>query len=639
MAIFRRTRATGLLVLVVLVVACGGRDAPPEVPLPELTAFDDALTLRLAGIATTASEVRGLELNEEIEQGSLSKEQVGDYYEQAATESKLQEEINYNALNTTYRLLHMIEPDDDLLELSGEESAADLLGFYSPDSAQLVLISDSPGELSLDNEATLAHEYVHSFQDQQFDLEKAFKRVEKEQREKANTEYGDAQRALIEGDATVAEFQYVEKKVGPEGLRQWLGSSDEEAGEDAEATKERDYPAAFGRYGAFPYTYGSTFVRHLYDDGGWEAVNAAYEDPPKTEEQILHPEKYLAGEGPVELKLRDLSKDLGKGWQQETDEMFGEFDVYNWVRSTLDSELQATSAAAGWGGGRLAVYSNTLDEKQVLVQMALIWDDRDEAREFYTTFGDVIKRIDPTPAILDPSLQIVGWEAEGEVGQAWIERTSFQMVVAVQQQDLDVAKRVVEAPASIPESGRILQARQPRAAASSPIHQLEDVLLKPGDLAPGFIPVQSSDQNTQNPIFSTNVEQRMVLFANVRSEDDGVMAMVIRERGVLPAGVSWALLETEDPRILYDAFVGGFALGGEVRSFSELPVDGIGEGSVAARAEVASADGPPQVIQMVVFGRGATLALVVTFQDAAAEPIDTIALARVMDERLSRYQP
>ena len=37
--------------------------------------------------------------------------------------------------------------------------------------------------------------------------------------------------------------------------------------------------------------------------GGWDAVNALYDDLPRSTEQILHPDKYRAGEEPVAVKL------------------------------------------------------------------------------------------------------------------------------------------------------------------------------------------------------------------------------------------------------------------------------------------------------------------------------------------------
>ena len=51
----------------------------------------------------------------------------------------------------------------------------------------------------------------------------------------------------------------------------------------------------------FPYLAGSTWVSGLWASGGWDAVNAAYDQPPASTEQVLHPEKYVSGERPAEV--------------------------------------------------------------------------------------------------------------------------------------------------------------------------------------------------------------------------------------------------------------------------------------------------------------------------------------------------
>ncbi len=368
-------------------------------------------------------------------------------------------------------------------------------------------------------------------------------------------------------------------------------------------------------------------------------MNEAYEDPPKTEEQILHPEKYERDEEPVGLSLRDLSKDLGKGWKQEMDSVFGEFDVYNWLRSTLENEFQAQSAGVGWGGGRVAVYAKPEEPASVFVHVALVWDNADEAREFFTTFQDVVRLIDPKPVPLDPSGQIMAWQGDDEMGQAWIDWTSFQMVVGVAQDDLATALEAIDAPTKIPESGHLLKSRPSGPGTRPQIRRLEGVLLEVGDLPPGFVLVQSGDTELQNPVVSQGVEQRFAVFADVRSEGDGVVSLVSRVPGALPAGTSWSWLEQEDPRLIFESLVAQLLLAGNVRDFSRLPLQGIGEGVVAARGVVTPMDGSPQLVKAVVFGRGATLAIVVTFQDTSSPGMNAGQLARIMDERLRRYTP
>ena len=104
--------------------------------------------------------------------------------------------------------------------------------------------------------------------------------------------------ALIEGDATVAMEQYA--AMSPDLEEPW----DAYRAERAEGTDDR-LPDGLGKEYAFPYEAGVAFVEAVLAQGGWEAVNEVYSRPPTTTEQILHPDKYLAGEVGDVAGMRD----------------------------------------------------------------------------------------------------------------------------------------------------------------------------------------------------------------------------------------------------------------------------------------------------------------------------------------------
>lgn len=638
----RRSHALILLCLLCLTLAaCQGlrREANEErIPLPNLTPFDAALELRLAAIATKAAEVRELELNEDVTQGTLTKQQFAAYYDKVALDARLQQDTNFKALDTAFRLLHMIEPDQSILDVKGEDVAEIVLGFYVPESDHLVLISEQPETLSLDDEAALAHEFVHSFQDHAFDLDELLERAEEDLRAKGNTEYYETLDALIEGDAVVAQTEYLRAKYGEQGLNRWLASGQQEA---KERLRQNQGPPALERYTAFPYVSGSAFVRHLYDEGGWERVNDAYKDPPTTEEQILHPEKYLRGEGAQEISLRDLSDDLGEGWRQEMDTVFGEFDVYNWLRSTLENEFQASSAATGWGGGRIAVYTNELDRDSALLHIALLWDNRQEAREFYFSFSDAIKLIDPKPTPLDFSYQLFEWEANGEVGRAWVDGTTFQTVIATNRPDLDTALKAIEAPRVIQPSGFILaEAPSDAGRAAPPIRRLEEVLLQPGDLPVGYVVITTGDNSVTGAFGGEKLESRSVFYGDVRAPGEGVFASATLVNAAAGGGITWSGLSQLRPRQFFDPLLREVAVSGRIASFSRMDVRGVGAAALGARAELRpSGGGHRQRIEMIAFGRGATLVIVATIERAGSNALPIQRYARIMDERLQRFTP
>jgi hypothetical protein len=123
------------------------------------------------------------------------------------------------------------------------------------------------------------------------------------------------------------------------------------------------------------------FVAELFgtDNAGWAGVNSAYARPPITTEQILHPEKYFSDEGPQVTIIPDISSDLGKGWVQISDNTMGEFVIRTYLEEHLD-DIQAATAAEGWGGDRYSLLVGPEGERLLLSMIK--WDDFQEAAEF-----------------------------------------------------------------------------------------------------------------------------------------------------------------------------------------------------------------------------------------------------------------
>jgi hypothetical protein len=62
----------------------------------------------------------------------------------------------------------------------------------------------------------------------------------------------------------------------------------------------------------FPYLDGLYFTQRIWGRGGWDAVEAAWAEPPRSTEQVMHPERYPDDE-PVRRPV-DIAGRLGKGW-------------------------------------------------------------------------------------------------------------------------------------------------------------------------------------------------------------------------------------------------------------------------------------------------------------------------------------
>jgi hypothetical protein len=109
----------------------------------------------------------------------------------------------------------------------------------------------------------------------------------------------------------------------------------------------------------FPYDAGLSFVEGVYEKGGWAAVDRLYAKPPNSTSQILHPELYTAGIGPVAVTLGAVPATLGTGWKLTYQDTMGELQLRVWLGGEHPTDAQAKaadSAASSWAGDRIGLY-------------------------------------------------------------------------------------------------------------------------------------------------------------------------------------------------------------------------------------------------------------------------------------------
>ncbi len=268
----------------------------------------------------------------------------------------------------------LIEPDRDLGELYGDLLGEQVAGYYDPGTDEMVVVSDDDpdAEISATNQITYAHETVHALQDQHFDLETFL-----DDRQEASDDQSLAITSLIEGDATAAQIEFLIDS--PSLLIDYMRES-EARGDSTEALDSA--PAILTETLLFPYEQGQVFVTALREEGGWDKVDAAFASLPASTEQILHPQKYLQGEEPVDVKLPDVAAALGTGWTAFDTNTMGEFQTSVILNEGDVSSGDAEDAAEGWGGDRYTVVGT---EDQTVILWESVWDSDDDAQEFANT--------------------------------------------------------------------------------------------------------------------------------------------------------------------------------------------------------------------------------------------------------------
>lgn len=270
-------------------------------------------------------------------------------------------------------LFGLIEPGTDLVQLQLDLLGEQIAGYYDPETKAMVVVSTGDGErMSASDEITFAHETVHALQDQHFDLVNVFD----DAMLGGDDEYL-AMSALVEGDASLAQVQYiVEHPALLLQLQSELASLD--------STELDNAPAFISGTLLFPYDQGLNFVMALYDEGGWDLVDHAFTNLPQSTEHILHPEKYLANEAPVDVTVYDPLPALGDNWDILEVNTFGEYIIRLFLDSGEVRPSAAKDAAEGWGGDQYVVAAT--DDETALV-WATEWDSEQDANEFFEVLG------------------------------------------------------------------------------------------------------------------------------------------------------------------------------------------------------------------------------------------------------------
>ena len=303
--------------------------------------------------------------------------------------------------NVKFEALFLVGEDDDSIDVQNQNAGTSVLGFYSPARGAIVVISESGTDLQLD-ELTLAHELVHALQDQHFNLSRYNART----RDAANGESG-----LIEGDASLVEYRY-SGRCDEGGA--WNGTCLSQSGTGGGGGGLANIGTYLVKFQ--PYSDGPAFVQSLYNEGGWAAVNAAYEDVPASAEQVIHPEKYGV-DAPTDVQLEDRNTDAWERVRPPNRPDYGEvgeaaltsmvvFPLYDggariiepdaWLNRTADGELSSFDPLnyghpyrAGWDGDRLHVYVN--DANETAYVWRLVWDSPAEAEEFLEGYTQVLE--------------------------------------------------------------------------------------------------------------------------------------------------------------------------------------------------------------------------------------------------------
>ena len=243
--------------------------------------------------------------------------------------------------------LGLLPPGFDLDSATDDLETSFVFGFYDPDTAELYVKGD---QVTPFVQSVVAHELTHALDDQVFDLARLDALLEQPDEE------AFAFQGLVEGTASFVQAAF-EAQMSPE---------------DTEALEAEQYqlgleqlPAAMGLPPSLlvgsqvPYASGERFVDALVAEGGTAEIDAAYESPPVTSEQLLDPAQFAAGETTVVLRPLEAPD----GVEVADEGAFGAVDlrlldlVSDPLGSLIDPNAGTLEPVPGYGGGQFVSWT------------------------------------------------------------------------------------------------------------------------------------------------------------------------------------------------------------------------------------------------------------------------------------------
>jgi hypothetical protein len=240
---------------------------------------------RLEPLAEFVADERGEPFLEPVAVRFLDDESYADAINEGGelTDEEVEE---LETLTAHLQALGLVAEGVDLLAEVETIASAGTLAYYDPETDVITVKGE---DLGVAARVTVVHELTHAWQDQQFDLDRL-----------DDLESGQAAtlRTLAEGDASRVEDAYLAGLTNAE--RREYEQTSQGQGEEASAAIA-DVPDVLQASFGAPYALGPSFVAILGAIGGDDEVDAAFEDPPLSDADLIDPARWFEGVEPVEV--------------------------------------------------------------------------------------------------------------------------------------------------------------------------------------------------------------------------------------------------------------------------------------------------------------------------------------------------
>jgi hypothetical protein len=295
---------------------------------------------RVVDLAAFVENERGLRFDHPVSVDFLTAEQYSQRTRVDESELTSGDRRMIEEGTAPLRALGLVPADFDPVESANDLSDTATVAFYDPLTERIAVRGT---DMTTDLRVTLAHELVHVLQDQHFDLEDMLEEVD------PTGDQLTGYLALIEGDATRIQQAYV-RSLPTDERDGYLDDADQSSGAAEEQLGA--IPGVLVAMEGAPYALGPWLVELIAADGGNDAVDAAFDDPPTTTEQMVDPRSYFSGQSAHDVAAPTVPSG---GERIGQDDSLGALPLFLLLSERIDP-LDALSAVDGWGGDAYVVY-------------------------------------------------------------------------------------------------------------------------------------------------------------------------------------------------------------------------------------------------------------------------------------------
>jgi hypothetical protein len=347
----------------------------------------------------------------------VNESEVGRALDDSSGSSE-EDSTKLDAWTSAYQLLGLLPDDVTLTDASTSEEVSDIVGFYAPETKQLVVVDIGKPMTSGEMNRTLVHEFIHALQDQTVGLDSLAYEMDV-----TTTDDVFAYKSLVEGEAThyMAVGDGLMNNINPRRI-DWdlyYKTITDSLNDDIQ-TSDAPFIAAVGD---LPYTVGGRYITDAWLDGGNKKVASLFDDPIPTAVQWMAGYKGSTIEMETPCKLPDAPD----GTKSIDNDRFGAIGVYSLLIANKEDIDKAWELAKEWRGDEIAVFGSTKDTNiPTYIAWRTVWATEDAATEFKTALQDADFETSKRWLGQDAREVLIAASTDGDKLAAWVDNADCE---------------------------------------------------------------------------------------------------------------------------------------------------------------------------------------------------------------------